>query len=71
MPLAFSKPTGLSTSDLEAPTLLRMCSGRQSDLAIVAIASAENFGVVMLRKVSAPEPASLRICEVIVGSVTS
>ena len=71
MPLAFSSPTGVSTSVLEAPTLLRMCSGFQSLLAIVAIASAENFGVVMFRNVSAPEPASLRICEVIVGSVTS
>ena len=61
----------MSTSVLEAPTLLRMCSGFQSDLAIAAIACAENFGVVMFRNVSAPEPASLRICDVIVGSVTS
>ena len=71
MSLAFSSPTGSSTSFLDAPTLLRMCSGFQSDLAIAAIACAENFGVVMFRNVSAPEAASLRICEVIVGSVTS
>ena len=45
-----------STSVFDAPTLLRMCSGFQPDLAAAAIACAENFGVVMFRNVSAPEP---------------
>jgi hypothetical protein len=35
------------------------------------IACAANFGVVMLKKVSAPEPLSSTICESTVGSVTS
>ena len=48
-----------------------MCSGFQSDFATAAIDCAENFGVVMFRNVSAPDAASLRICDVIVGSVTS
>ena len=71
MPLAFFSPTGFSTSAFDAPTLLRMCSGFQSSFATAAIACAENFGVVMLRNVSAPERFSFAICELIVGSVTS
>ena len=71
MPLAFSSPTGVSTSVFDAPTLLRMCSGFQSDFATAAIACAENFGVVMFRNVSAPEPASLLDLRGDVGSVTS
>ena len=68
--MAFSSPTGVSTSVFEAPTLLRMCSGFQSLLAIVAIACAENFGVVMFRNVSAPERASRPTWAETVGSVT-
>ena len=63
MPCAFSSPAGCSTSVFDAPTLLRMCSGFQSDLATATIACAENFGVVMLRNVSAPESASFDTCE--------
>ena len=47
-----------------------MCSGFQSLLAIVAIACAENFGVVMFRNVSAPERASRPTGVATVGSVT-
>jgi hypothetical protein len=35
------------------------------------MACAANLGVVMLKKVSAPESLSLMICESTVGSVTS
>ena len=44
MPFAFSSPTGASTLVLDAPTLFRMCSGFQPDLATAAMAWAENFG---------------------------
>ncbi len=48
-----------------------MCSGFQPSLSTATIAWAENFGVVMLRNVSAPESASFETCELTVGSVTS
>ena len=68
--LAFWSPTGVSTSVFEAPTLLRMCSGFESLLAIVAIAWAENFGVAMFRNVSAPERASRPTGVATLGLVT-
>src|SRR3954453_19162674 len=70
IPLAFWSPTGLRTRFLSAPTLLRMCRGFQPDLPTAAMAWAENFGVVMSRKVSAPELESRSTCAATVGSVT-
>ena len=71
MPCAFSSPTGVSTSVLDAPDVVQDVQRLPADFATAAIAWAENFGVVMLRNVSAPEPASFDICEATVGSVTS
>ena len=55
----------------EAETLLRKCSGCHLISAAFLIAMAANFGVVMLKNVSAPEACRRVICESIVGSVTS
>src|SRR3954449_4767454 len=69
MPFAFWSPTGFRTRFLSAPTLLRICKGFQPLLAPVASPWAAGFGVVMLRKVSAPECASRPTCGATVGSV--
>ena len=61
MPLAFSSPAGLSTEPTECETLLRMCTGFQPISAALRIACAANFGVVTLKKTSAPEAFSLMI----------
>ena len=59
MPCAFSKPAGLITLPIEAETLLRKCSGFQPISAIFLIACAANFGVVKLKKTSAPDDLQL------------
>ncbi len=71
MPCEFSKPAGFITLPIEAETLLRKCSGFQPISAFFLIACAANFGVVMLKKTSAPVDFSLTMWESIVGSETS
>jgi len=61
----------LITPPTEAETLETMCSGFHSISASFLIACAANFGVVMLRKTSAPEALSLTMWLSIVGSYVS
>ena len=71
MSCAFSNPAGLITLPIEAETLLRKCSGFQPISAFFLIACAANFGVVTLKKTSAPVDLSLTMWESMVGSETS
>ena len=68
MPCELSKPAGFITLPIEAETLLRKCSGFQPISAIFLIACAANFGVVMLKKTSAPVDFSLTMWKSMVGS---
>jgi hypothetical protein len=61
----------LITLPTEAETLLRKCSGVHPISAIFLIACAANFGVVTLKKTSAPVAFRLTTCESMVGSVVS
>ena len=54
MSCPFSKPAGFITLPIEPETLLRKCSGFQPISEFFLIACAANFGVVMLKKTSAP-----------------
>ncbi|MNG24016.1 hypothetical protein D3C84_1086910 [compost metagenome] len=59
------------TADTDTDTLDRYCVGFQPMSAALRIACAANLGVVMLKKVSAPEAFRLTIWLSMVGSVTS
>ena len=71
MPCEFSKPAGLITLPIEEETPLRKCSGFQPISWFFLIACAANFGVVMLKKTSAPVDFILTMWESMVGSETS
>src|SRR5207253_1941524 len=66
-----SRPAGLSTEPTEFDTLLSRCTGFQPISCAFLIACAANFGVVTLKKTSAPEFFRLTICESTVGSAGS
>src|SRR6185503_1294994 len=66
-----AKPAGFITLPTETDTLLRRCIGFQPISAICLIAWAANFGVVALKKMSAPEALRLMSCESTVGSAGS
>src|SRR3954468_5656489 len=69
--LEASNPAGFSTEPTEFDTLLSRCTGFQPISCAFLIACAANFGVVTLKKTSAPEAFRLMICESTVGSLVS
>src|SRR3954451_17592445 len=66
-----SNPAGFNTDPTEFDTLFNRCTGFQPISCAFLIACAANFGVVMLKNTSAPEPFSETICESTVGSAGS
>ena len=70
-PLAASRPAGFSTAPTELALMSTICTGCQPSSAIFLIAWAACFGVVALKNRSAPLSLILRICESMVGSVSS
>ncbi len=71
MPCEFSKPAGFITLPIEPETLLRKCTGFQPISMFFLIACAANFGVVTLKKMSAPVALILTMWVSMVGSETS
>src|SRR5436190_23685819 len=71
IPFELSKPAGLRTAPTEFDTLFSRCTGFHSISAAFLIAWAANFGVVTLKKTSAPDALRLIFWESIVGSVVS
>ena len=71
MPIEFSTPAGMSTVPVALDTLFRYCVGFQPISPAFLIAWAANFGVVILKKVSAPDALRVTIWLSTVGSVTS
>src|SRR5215470_5625171 len=71
MPLALSRPAGLSAAPTEEEGKLRIWTGFQPNSATLLIAWVANFGVATSKKMSAPDALILMIWESTVGSVIS
>ena len=71
MPLALSKPAGLSTAPTDSDTECRIWFGFQPSSPIFLIAMAANFGVEKFTNKSTLAALSFRICASIVGSLLS
>src|SRR5215467_14178334 len=71
IPLALSKPAGLSTAPTERETLFSRWTGFQPISAAFLMACAANFGDVTSKKTSAPDAFNVTIWESTVGSLTS